>query len=382
MPATRPDTEFVDGICSACLSFDKRQEIDWAARGNRLEQILEDLPRNSSGYDCIVASSGGKDSHWQVKKLLDLGAKPLIVTAKTCMLTDLGRSNINNLKRYAETIIYEYDDDVRAKLNVLGQELLGDISWPEHVAIFSAPFRIAANLDIKAIFYGENPQEAYGGPLGTETAEELTRRWIMEFGGQLKWRPRDMIGKAGLTLADMSPYMVPDVEDLRGVQAFFMGAFFPWDSHENWRVAEEMGMCRPHGLPTAACWWPYENLDNAMTGLHDFGCWVKYGYGRVTAQVSVDVRYGIIRREEAMYLVERFDGLFPLLYMGVPVYDVCKRLGVSYQWLLDSFKRFTNHALFDGEGPQERLALREFAHGRHGSDDGRVLPADAAQGGG
>jgi hypothetical protein len=32
---------------------------------------------------------------------------------------------------------------VRAKLNRLGLELVGDISHPEHMAIFTAPFQVA-----------------------------------------------------------------------------------------------------------------------------------------------------------------------------------------------------------------------------------------------
>jgi hypothetical protein len=35
---------------------------------------------------------------------------------------------------------------VRAKLNRLGLELVGDISWPEHVSIFTTPFEAVAGL--------------------------------------------------------------------------------------------------------------------------------------------------------------------------------------------------------------------------------------------
>jgi N-acetyl sugar amidotransferase len=380
MPTTRPDTEFVDGVCSACLSFDKRATIDWEARKRDFADILFRMPVNHSGYDCILASSGGKDSHWQARQLIDLGAKPLVVTAHTCLLTDIGRRNIDNLRRHADTIVVEYDADVRRRLNILGQELVGDISWPEHVAIFSAPFRIAAQLGIKTIFYGENPQEAYGGPLGSETAEELTKRWITEFGGHLGLRSSDMVGKRDLTEADMSHYMLPSDERLAGIQAYFMGAFFPWDSHRNWEVAFEMGMVAPASGPCEANWWQAENLDNAMTGLHDFGGWVKYGYGRACAQASVDVRYGILTREDALYVVQRRDGIFPSTYMGVSVGDVLDHLGASYDWLIQSFRRFTNKALFTGEGPQERLILKEFANGRDAADGG-LQPSDAAQGG-
>ncbi len=82
MPDTRPDTAFVDGVCSACLSYANRPAIDWDARK---AQLLELLDRHDGR--CIVPSSGGKDSTYQALTLLELGAKPIIVTATTCHLT-------------------------------------------------------------------------------------------------------------------------------------------------------------------------------------------------------------------------------------------------------------------------------------------------------
>jgi hypothetical protein len=136
IPDTRPDTAFVDGVCSACLAFDRRPEIDWGVRKRELELLLE-RSSNDSGYDCIVPSSGGKDSTYQVMTLIDLGARPLVVTASTCQLTPIGRANIDNLARYATTLEVSPNKIVRAKLNRLAFDMVGDISWPEHAAIFS-----------------------------------------------------------------------------------------------------------------------------------------------------------------------------------------------------------------------------------------------------
>ena len=194
-PDTKPDLAFVDGECSACINYANRPEIDWNARKRELVNILSDSPRNSSGYDCIVPSSGGKDSHAQVLTLLELGVRPLVVTATTDFLTPIGRANIDNLARYATTIEVTPNRSVRARLNRLGLELVGDICWPEHASIFTVPFRVAKDMDIPLIFYGENPQQEYGGPLGAEQARHMTARWVSEYGGFLGLRPSDFIGK-------------------------------------------------------------------------------------------------------------------------------------------------------------------------------------------
>lgn len=336
MPDTRPDTPFVDGVCSACHSYRNRPAIDWASRKTQLEDLLE-KHRNGSGFDCIVPSSGGKDSHYQVLTLLALGARPLVVTATTCHLTEIGRKNIDNLARYATTIEVTPNREVRAKLNRLGLDLVGDISWPEHVSIFTTPFNIAAKLGIPLIFYGENPQNQYGGPQGSEEAMTMTQRWRSEFGGFLGLRPHDLAGMDGLTRRDMTDYMMPD--EMPGIQAHFLGQYIPWDSHHNARIARDAGMIQV--LPCETNWWNHENLDNAQTGLHDYLMYSKYGYNRAAAQLSVDVRAGLVTRKHALEIALEKEPLFPHIYGGVMIEEVLERIKLSKEQLCLIIERFS-----------------------------------------
>ena len=100
MPVTKPDLKIDDhGICNACCAYDGRKEVDWDKRSAELLQILERYrKRDGSNWDCIVPVSGGKDSTYQVVKMLQLGLNPLCVTATTCDLSEIGRKNIQNIK--------------------------------------------------------------------------------------------------------------------------------------------------------------------------------------------------------------------------------------------------------------------------------------------
>lgn len=364
IPNSRPDTIFVDGVCSACLSYEKRPAIDWESRKSELEALL-----NRHDGRCIVPSSGGKDSHYQVLTLLEMGADVTIVTATTCHLTPIGRSNIDNLARYARTLEVTPNRTVRAKLNRLGLEIVGDCSWPEHVSIFTTPFRMATALGIPLIFYGENPQNQYGGPPSADEARELTQRWRSEYGGFLGLRPADMVGQLGIIERDMADYEMPANEHagtLRTwaggyeIEAHFLGQYLEWDSTRNALVAMEHGM--KSSLPTLANWWPAENQDNAQTGLHDHLMYRKYGYGRGAAQISVDIRAGRVTRERAIKWVEENDGRFPEVYARVPVSDVLERIGMTRSELKVIIGRFTNYALFEARTRSDgQLGLREFA---------------------
>lgn len=349
MPNTRPDTPFIDGECSACISYKRRPQIDWDARKQELLALLD----RHDGR-CIVPSSGGKDSTYQVLTLLELGADVTVVTARTCHLTPIGRANIDNLARYARTIEVVPNMTVRAKLNRLALERVGDISWPEHCAIFTTPFNVAAQLGIPLIFYGENPQDQYGGPQGSEDAKVMTRRWVSEFGGVLGLRPSDFVGVEGITERDMSDYELTQQAKAFQAEAHFLGQYIPWDSHRNAEVSMMHGMQAP-GVPTTANWWPWENWDNAQTGIHDYFMTLKYGFTRATQQMSVDVRTGRVGRDEVLQFEEESIDVFPWWYAGVRYCDVLDRIGMTNEAFLGHVKRFGGGLQFDGDKAWERL---------------------------
>ncbi len=355
-PDSKPDLYFDEtGECSACINYRNRPSINWEARKKDLLRLLD---RHEGRV--IVPSSGGKDSTYIVMTLLELGADVTIVTARTCMLTDIGRKNIDNLARYARTIEVVPNMTVRAKLNRLGLEMVGDISWPEHVSIFTTPFRMATKLGINLIMYGENPQDQYGGPVGTEQARTMTRRWTQEFGGFLGLRPNDLVGHEGITEKDMGDYQMPGEwsvvttglghgqEPWGGLEAHFLGQYVQWNSHHNAETSQAAGM---HGrVPTEANLWWAENQDNAQTGIHDWFGWLKYGYGRGCAQISASIRAEGLERSAAVEWLKKYDGKFPDFYMGVPYGEVLDRIGMTHKQFDDCIQRFTNTELFTCNG--------------------------------
>lgn len=352
IPDTRPDTEFIDGVCSACLAFDRRPEIDW----DRRKQDLVDLLDRHHGR-VMVPSSGGKDSTAQALIMKEMGADVTVVTATTCHLTPIGRQNIDNLARYARTYEVTPNQKTRAALNRIGLEMVGDISWPEHMAIFTTPFRMACDLRLPLILYGENPQAEYGGPTrDSQEARTMTRRWVSEFGGFLGLRPADIAAMG----YDMSDYLPPKDATLAhfAVEAHFLGAYLPWDSYRNAMAAIQAGM--RFALPCPANYWEWENLDNAQTGIHDHMMYRKYGYGRGAAQISVDIRNGLITREKALAWVLEHDGLFPIQYAGVHINDVLHRLEISREHLEAIMDRYTNWDLFNAGGDELGLVPEKF----------------------
>jgi len=102
-----------------------------------------------------------------------------------------------------------------------------------------------------------------------------------------------------------------------------------------------------YALPCSANWWAWENLDNAQTGLHDYFGYLKYGYGRIVAQLSVDIRNKFITRSSALIIQKEREHLFPETYAGVRIDDILERIGMTRDELYLVTDKFRNNDLFD-----------------------------------
>lgn len=350
MPDTKPDLLLDDeGVCNACRSYERRKHVDWDARYRELVEILERYRhRDGSHWDCIVPVSGGKDSTYQVVRMLQLGLNPLCVTATTCDLSAIGRRNIENLKRLGvDHIEVSPNPVIRAKLNRIGLEQVGDISWPEHVGIFTIPVRAAVQFGVPLVVWGENSQNEYGGPAAAADNNVLNRRWLEEFGGLLGMRVSDLVGMAGIEARHLLCYTYPSDDELArvGVTGLFLGHYLPWDGLSNALIAQANGF---ESLPTIVegSMVNYENLDNHQTGIHDYFKFLKFGFGRATDLACLHIRRGRLTRQDGLEAVRRLDGRFPWTCLGKPLAEILRPLELTVDEFIRLCDRFTNKKIF------------------------------------
>ncbi len=356
MPDSKPDLKLdAEGVCNACRSYENRKEVDWSERQKELTAVLDRYRcRDGSNWDCIIPVSGGKDSTFQVLRMLQLGMNPLCVTATTCDLSDIGRKNIENIKNLGvDYMEFSPNAVIRRKLNRVGLLQVGDISWPEHVGIFTIPVRAAVQFNVPLLIWGENSQNEYGGPAAAENNNVLDRRWLEEFGGLLGLRVTDLMGMEGITERDLIPYNYPSDEELKrvGVTGLFLGHYVPWDGYSNALIAQANGFI-PYQTTVEGSIVNYENVDNYQTGIHDYFKFLKFGFGRATDIACLHLRRGRITREDALQLVRKHDGKFPWTYLGKPLEKILAPLDISVEQFIKICDRFTTKKIFmkDGSG--------------------------------
>lgn len=360
MPTTRPEQVFTDGICDACHSAKrKHSEIDWDARRAEFEDILAQYRGDGSWYDCIIPVSGGKDSCYQALTMKErYGMHPLCVTFTPCEQTDVGRKNLDFLREQGFDLIQiSHNRQSYKELMRIGFFKLGDCCWPEHIGIFTAPVRVAVQYKVPLVIWGENSQFEYGGPATRRDNHFLDRSWLEEF--QMCGHRISDVVHDGVELNDVKTLIYPSDEEVRsvGVTGLFLGYYEKWDTLKNLEVCESRGWFRNDDGPIEGAHNDFENLDcKWIGGLHDYMKFIKFGYGRATDQLCIEIRAGRMTRSQAVEALRKTsEGLVPWKY--VP--DFLKRLGITEQEFLDNLDRFTNKALFERDESDGKLLKDE-----------------------
>lgn len=350
-PDTKPDLYINDqGVCSACIAFDERKNINWSVRENQFKEMCDLLKVQSHQYHCVIPVSGGKDSTYQVIKALEYGLRPLAVTATTDHLSSIGRANLDNISRLGvDHVEITTNAKLRRQINKYTLKEIGDISWAEHVTIFSLPIRIALEKQIPLILYGENPQNEYGGPTEeTQKAVELDERWLQEFGGLNGLRVSDIISQGLATIEQMYLYTYPKYDfpnQHNKTYVTWLGQYFQWDGAENAKIASQHGFKCWYGA-VEGTGYGYENLDNLQTGIHDYYKWIKFGFGRCTDLVCNHIRRGSITRKEGKEIILSFDGAWPSTYLGVSLEEILSNIDMTIDEFILNCNSFTNTRLF------------------------------------
>lgn len=303
---TRPGLKEVDGVCLACINQEAKKTIDFESRKKWLTDYIQQNITNDT-YECVVAVSGGKDSHCIVRRLIENhGIKnPLLVNVTDEFThTKAGQYNIDNLvKRYnLDLITFRLSPQTNINEAKKGFfETLHPLKWME-ARINDIPIQVAESFGIKLVFYGENSAFEYG---------ESTELDIFH----------------------------PNSTEKTNV--IFLGAIYPYSIMDSLESAREIGF---RDLDFYNEWQRqgtienYAQIDSIGYLIQIWTKFVKFGFSRVSDIACRLVRDGILTKEQAEALIKERD------YICDPAAkrDFCNTIGISEKEFDDTVDKFAN----------------------------------------
>ena len=313
IPETQEGVKFDDlGICQACQSSEQKIHINWVEREKRLQEIIADAKKRAgSNYDCIIPISGGKDSTFQLHVLTKLyGMKPLAVTFSHNWWSETGWYNLQNALETFNVDHMMFTPN-RALINKIAKRsigAIGDVSWHDHGGVGSYPLQVAVKFKIPLLIWGESIAESSGRATYDTPVHKFDREYFIKQSAKLR---ADEMVRGDLTARDMYPFTVPSEDEIgaAGVWGIHLGDYLFWDDERQTEFLRDPYGWRETEMENT--YKRYKSAEDVMSGMHDFTCYLKRGYGRATSQASIDVRNGLLTRDEAFGLIGNHDPEVP-----------------------------------------------------------------------
>ena len=139
------------------------------------------------------------------------------------------------------------------------------------------------------------------------------------------------------------------------MRAVVYGYFYKWDAAKHMEVCRELGW-RPLDKVPAGSWVDYENCDMKFIDIREHIKYLKYGYGRSTDQLNIELRNGRISREEALNIAIELDGN----YDENNRQEFCDYLQISEKHFQSVVDSYVNRDIFEKvSGTWKRKKPRE-----------------------
>lgn len=362
-PDTRPGTKFVSGICPACNFSLNSQNWDWDFRISTLKSVVKELAtKNNSAYDCILGVSGGKDSTRLAIWARDfLGLNPLLVsvTYPPEQMTKRGANNLNNLSELGFDIYTTSPSPIVWK-GLMRKSFLESANWAKttELALFSGVPQIAIEMGIKLILWGENPGLQLGAmeTVGKTGWDGNQLRKMNTLSGM----PKEWFVDTGFGQSQLLPYQYPTEQafELHDLQIVFLGwAMRTWGLLENGIVASLNGLeARTESAQESSDLLGFSSVDEDWVILNQMIKFYKYGFGRATDYVNEWIRRGRVTREEAISIVEKFDGACS----DENISSFCDFISINKNQFWEVVNLNTNESLFtitSGKRPMKRFLV-------------------------
>ena len=346
--STRPRIAFDEkGRCNACLWSERKKSLNWDSRLKELNVLLDKHRKNNGGFDVLVPVSGGKDGSYVAYNLKHkYNMNPLAITITPALPLEIGKKNLESfIESGYNHISINPNPNIMRKLNKVGFIEMGFPYYGWLIAIQSSVVKMALELNIKLIFYGEDGEVEYGGT--TETIDnpiyniDYMKKIYLEAGYN------KVLNSSNLSEKDLYLFRFPNdfsSEEIN-LDITHWSYFENWDPYRNYLIAKEYCGLIEAESSNAGTFTNFSQNDQALYALHTYLMYLKFGFGRANQDASIEIRRGAMTRDQAINLVKLYDGSFPSEFLNIYLeyYEMKKS---EFDEVLD---KWTNKDLFEKE---------------------------------
>jgi len=329
----------------ACRVSEKNQTLDWNEREKELQEIVKWAKSRSTGYDCAIGVSGGKDSHFQALYAKEkLGMRPLLVNCAPDAISEVGAHNLENLIQYGfDMISLRPNPVIERYLSKVAFFKYGNFVKPLEYPLYTSAYYIALRFDIPLIIQGENDADVFG-------VDKI------QFGPDaMNWTDVDTVNGCNasdwvddkICMEDIQFYQFPDKELMRAkdMKAIFLAYYAKeWSNERNTQFAVSRGLRgrENHDPLKTGKTNRFASLDADLKVVNQMIKYLKFGFGAASDEVNFAIRENTMTREEGIMILERYDGECSDKY----IYDWCEYIGITISEFWENVNKFVNRKLF------------------------------------
>ena len=276
-----------------------------------LKRYLDNEKSSKENYNVLVPVSGGKDgsyvSHMVRHKLK---GRPLAVTATPPLQLDLGIQNLKNfVKSGYDLVSIDANYQAMRKINTSGFIEVGFPYFGWLVAIHTAVLRTAINFGINLIIYGEDGEVEYGGNPENIKNPFFDHNYMKKI--YLAAHYKKVFRKTRFKRNEDYFFRFPKDDLLKKLKITHWSYFENWDPYRNYLVAKKFCGLQESKKNNLGTFTNFAQNDQALVALHTYLMYLKFGFGRATADACIEVRRGSMERNQAISLIKAYDGHFP-----------------------------------------------------------------------
>jgi N-acetyl sugar amidotransferase len=344
MPETRPRIWFDEkGVCSACLWTEEKKKINWSERWEQLENLCRDSKTNGN-FSCIVPVSGGKDSSYVAYMMKHkMKTNPLCITITPGLPLGIGQKNLRNFVNAGYDLLQvDVNPKVLAAIDKVGLVEYGRPMLGWMTAVQTVIFKMAVLHKIPLVMFGEEGETEYGGSskLRNSAFYDVEDSINLYLSGANPQQYRNI-----LTEDELLWFNYPSKEELRSlnIKIAHFSHFENWDPYHHYLISKEFCGLQECEERVQGTYNNFAQTDTILYNLHVYFMYLKFGFGRCTQDVGIDIRRGALSRKQGLTLVRTYDREEPEMY--IPQYlDYYKMTRSEFDSVVD---RHVNKDLFE-----------------------------------